>query len=185
MGGSLSGGYASSKSSTELTETKLATTQREWLEYQINNYKNIFFPYLKEGLENSTDINSQYSMAQLQQNAKAAQESYAAANRATSQSLKQQGLAGNKSGVENLIKGYNERAKASTLASSYYNQLINNEQDKMKYLQLGIGMTPGTTTATPMNSSTSTSGFSVSGSVSAEYPGMGGGANKASTPATT
>lgn len=152
------GGAAMSKSKstsdTEYTETPLATTQREWLEYQIDNYKNVFFPHIKEGLENSTNINSPYNVAQMQKNARAAQEAYASANRATSQSLKQQGLAGKKSGVENLMRGYNERSKASSLASSYYSQLLNMENEKKQYLQMGLASTPGTTSATPMNSST-------------------------------
>lgn len=169
MGGKIGGGggYSSSKSSskTTLTETPLATTQREWLEYQIDNYKNVFFPYLKSGLEDSTNINSPANIAQMLQNARATQEAYASANRATSQSLRQQGLAGDKSGVENLMRGYNERSKASSLASSYYNQLLNMENEKKQYLQMGLGMTPGTTTANPMNSRTSgkTSGWSIQG----------------------
>lgn len=177
MGGKIGGGggYSSSNSSskTTLTETSLATTQREWLEYQIDNYKNVFFPYIKEGLENSTNINSPYYVAQMQKNARATQEAYASANRATSQSLKQQGLAGKKSGVENLMRGYNERAKASSLASSYYNQLLNMENEKKQYLQMGLASTPGTTSATPMNSRTSgkTSGWSVQGAGEMSFGG--------------
>lgn len=140
--------------STTYTETPLAKTQREWLEYQIGNYKDVFFPYLKSGLENATDIKSPYNIAQMREGARATQEAYASANRATSQSLKQQGLAGDKSGVENLMRGYNERAKSSSLANSYYNQLLNMETNKQRYLQMGLGMTPGTTGATPMNSET-------------------------------
>lgn len=140
--------------STTYIETPLAKTQREWLEYQIGNYKEVFFPYLKSGLEDATNIKSPYNIAQMQQNARATQEAYASANRATSQSLKQQGLGGDKSGIGNLMRGYNERAKASSLASSYYNQLLNMESNKQRYLQMGLGMTPGTTGATPMNSET-------------------------------
>lgn len=169
---SISGSYAKghSDSKTTLTETALAKTQREWLEYQIDNYKNVFFPYLKGGLEDSANINSLANVAQLQQNARATQEAYASAQRATNQSLRQQGLAGDKSGVENLLKGYNERSKSSSLATSYYNQLVNNETNKQRYLQMGLGMTPSTTTATPMNSRTreSHSEWAVNGGVKAK-----------------
>lgn len=123
-----------------------------------NNY---FFPQLQQSIaENSAG--SQEFNAGMAQQANAINTSYNAAQKATEQSLSQMGLKGSQTGIEAAMTAANNRARSSSLAQAYYNQMSQSQQNKMNLLNTMGAMMPQTTNSAEYYSSSTSQSNSTS-----------------------
>ena len=149
----------SSESGTYASE--LSQTQLGILQNRENQYQNYFFPELQKAIDSQTAGSAEFN-AQTQQAANQINAGYNAAQKATEQTLAQQGLSGSPTGVEAALKAANNRARSSSLAQAYYNQLTQGNANKASLLgTMGNLMTTPTNSAEYYNTSKS-SGTSTS-----------------------
>ena len=122
---------------------------------------NFFFPELQKAISENTAGSKEFD-AGLAQQASAINTSYNAAQKATEQSLAQQGLKGSQTGIEAAMTAANNRARSSSLAQAYYNQLSQGQQNKMNLLNTMGAMMPQTTNSADYYSSSTSQGTSES-----------------------
>ena len=141
---------------SELSNEQLGILQER--RQMANNY---FFPELQNSIAENTEGTKQFNAGVAQQ-ANAINTSYNAAQKATEQSLAQQGLKGSRTGVEAAMTAANNRARSSALAQAYYNQLSQAQQNKMNLLNTMGAMMPQTTNSAEYYSSSTSQGTSES-----------------------
>jgi len=141
---------------SELSNEQLGILQER--RQMANNY---FFPELQQSIAENTEGTKQFNAGVAQQ-ANAINTSYDAAQKATEQSLAQQGLKGSRTGVEAALTAANNRARSSALAQAYYNQLSQAQQNKMNLLNTMGAMMPQTTNSAEYYSSSTSQGTSES-----------------------
>jgi len=139
---------------SELSQEQLGILQERRAE--ANNY---FFPELKNAIAENSAGTKQFDAAMAQQ-AGAINTAYNAAQKATEQSLAQQGLKGSSTGIEAAMKAANNRARSSSLAQAYYNQLAQGQQNKINLLNTMGAMMPQTTNSAEYYSSSQSQGTS-------------------------
>ena len=141
---------------SELSNEQLGILQER--RQMANGY---FFPELQKSIAENTEGTKQFNAGVAQQ-ANAINTSYDAAQKATEQSLAQQGLKGSRTGVEAALTAANNRARSSALAQAYYNQLSQAQQNKMNLLNTMGAMMPQTTNSAEYYSSSTSQGTSES-----------------------
>lgn len=146
-----SSGKQKSTSFSQTLESGLSQEQLKILQQRQQQYNQFFFPALQQGIEQSTPGSATF-VQQMGNNAKQVNAAFDSSQMATNQILAQHNLAGGtQGGVAAALKAQNERARASALANAYSSQLQTANADKQKFLQLGLGMSPQTTTAAPFH----------------------------------
>ena len=142
-------------------ESRLSQLQGDILQ-QRNDWTN---QWLIPELQNSVAENTQGSAqnkAVMEQQANAINTAYDAARKSTEQTLSQQGLLGSPTGVNASLQAANNRARSSSLAQAYYNQLANSQQNKNALLTSMAQLAPGTTGSAEYHQNSSSQGSSVS-----------------------
>ena len=148
--GSSSKGKDTSRSWT--SESGLSKEQLSILQQRQAQYNQYFFPALQQGLEQSTPGSSVFTQ-QMGNNAQQVNAAFDSSQMQTNQILAQHRLLGSANGgTAAALKAQNERARASALANAYSSQVQNANADKQRFLQMGLGMSPQTTTAAPFHS---------------------------------
>ena len=132
----------SSRSGT--SESRLSQLQGDILQNRENQYNQYYFPELQKAMEEQSAGGGAFN-ASMNQQAGQINAAYDAAQKNTVQSLAQQGLAGNKNGVEAALTAANNRARSSSLAQAYANQLAQTQSNKNTLLALMGQAMPGTT----------------------------------------
>ena len=148
------GGYDSQKNSsfqqsssyTTTKESALSKEQLKILQNREEQYNNYFFPELQKAIA-STDPDSSESASKLALQSEQINSAFQSAQKQTNQSLAQQGLLGDKSGVAASLTAKNNRARASALAQSYYNTMTDNASQKATLLGIGASLMPTPTTS--------------------------------------
>lgn len=146
-----SSGKQSSYSFSQTLESGLSKEQLAILQQRQQQYNDYFLPQLVKGIEDSTPGSSLF-VQQMGNNAQQVNAAFDSSQAATNQIIAQHKLAGGMNGAAAAaLKAQNERARASALANAYSSQLQTANADKQKFLQLGLGMSPQTTTAAPFH----------------------------------
>ena len=141
----------SSKSSSK--ESALSLTQHDIIKKRQADYEAHFKPLLIEGV-NST-LNGTAEKANMAQQTFGVNQNYLQSKNNFNQSMAQRGLGG--TGVEAQGLASLQNTRAQNLANAYYSAKQQNENKKLDYLQLALQMTPATSTAAPILSSTKSS----------------------------
>lgn len=159
----------SSQSGT--SESELSKEQLQILQNREQQYNQYFFPEIKNAIEENSAGSSAFN-ATLSSQANNINSSYDAAQKATEQTLAQQGIDGEKNGVNAALKAANNRARSSSLAQAYYNTLSSANSNKNTLLgTLGSLMTTPTNSAEYYSSSTSQGTSQSQGSSTSESGG--------------
>ncbi len=137
---------------SETRASELSNEQLGILQERRQMANNYFFPELQQSIAENTAGTKQFDAGVAQQ-ASAINTSYDAAQKATEQSLAQQGLKGSRTGVEAAMTAANNRARSSALAQAYYNQLSQAQQNKMNLLNTMGAFMPQTTNSAEYYSS--------------------------------
>ena len=146
--------YSQNQSQSGTSESRLSKAQGDIVEKREGLFNNYFFPELQGAIE-ETKSGSGANKGIMEQNANAINTAYNASQKLTDQTLSQQGLSSS-GGVNAALKASNNRARSSSLAQAYYNQLSNSQNNKTALLGLmGDQMTKPTSSAEYYNSSTS------------------------------
>lgn len=146
--------FSQNSSQSGTSESRLSGLQGDIVENREEKFNNFFFPELQNAID-ETKAGSDANKAVMEQNANAINAAYDASQKSTDQTLAQQGLS-NSGGVNSALKAANNRARSSSLAQAYYNQLSNSQNNKTALLGLmGDQMTKPTSSAEYYNSSTS------------------------------
>lgn len=151
-------------------ESRLSQMQGDILQ-QRNDWAN---QWLIPELQNSVAENTQGSAqnkAVMEQQANAINTAYDAARKSTEQTLSQQGLLGSPTGVNASLQAANNRARSSSLAQAYYNQLANSQQNKNALLTSMAQLAPGTTGSAEYHQSSTSQGTSSSQGTSVSESG--------------
>lgn len=150
-------GYSSGGTTSSTSESKLSKQQAEILKTHEAQYQQYFFPELLSGIKDASGGVNESSMMQGQ--ARAINQQAGGAKQQFAQAMAQRGLSG--TGVEAQGLSSIGNARGQALADAYYNVQQANQDQKMRYIQLGLGMSPTPTTAAPLNqSSETTNGWS-------------------------
>lgn len=157
MGG---GGGEKSSSHSSTSESALSQEQLKILRTREQQYNDWFFPELKKATA-ETDLNSSVGAARFSQMTGDINKSFASSEKQLTQGLSQQGMLGGPSGVQAALRAKNQRARASALATAYYDTLQDQQGKKANLLQLGASMMPTPTTSAQyhQNSSSDTTAF--------------------------
>lgn len=134
-----------SSSQASTYESPLSKEQLAILKNRESQYQKYFFPEIVDSLADTNDTTITTPM--MAQQASQINSQYKASNKALDQNMAQRGLSGTASGVGAQLAATQERAKTSSLASSYYNTLLSNQEQKMNLLKLGAGVSPTPTTS--------------------------------------
>ena len=154
---------SSSSSHSETYASELSQAQLEILQNREKLFNDYFFPQLQQAIA-GTNAGSAESTATLNAAAQKVNASYGSSMAAVNQNLAQQGLLGESSGVHAALKAANNRSRASSLASAYYDTLSNNASTKATLLNTAASlMTTPTTSAAYYSKSDSSSESSGSG----------------------
>lgn len=146
--------FSQNSSQAGTSESRLSGLQGDIVESREEKFNNYFFPELQNAIE-ETKSGSDAHRAVMEQNANAINTAYDASQKTTEQTLAQQGLSGS-GGVNAALKAANNRARSSSLAQAYYNQLASSQNNKTALLGLmGDQMTKPTSSAEYHNASTS------------------------------
>jgi len=152
MGG-ISGGGGSG--STSLRDTGISKKQLEILNSRESDYQSFFSPILKNQITkasgNVTDTNYMRSATQ-NINQQSAQ-----SGNAFKQQMAQRGLSGSGVEAQGLASINNNRNQA--LGNAYYQASAKQDDQLMRYLQLGLNMSPAPTQAVPMGQRNSSTGW--------------------------
>lgn len=143
------------------SESRLSTMQGDILQNREGIFNNYFMPQMSQALDESA-AGSDAQKAQMEQTANAVNTAYDAGQKATEQTLAQQGIAGNANGVAAALKAANNRARSSSLAQAYFNQLSNANQNKTQLLQTMASLMPNTTNSAEYHSASQSQGASTS-----------------------
>lgn len=143
------GGQSKSKSS----ESQLSLTQHDIIKKRQKDYEEHFKPLLIKGVQETMDGTRQ--TATMAQQTVGVNQNYLQNKNSFHQSMAQRGLGGTGVEVQGLSSLQNTRAQ--NLANAYYTAKQENENRKLDYLQLALQMTPATSTAAPILSSTQSS----------------------------
>ena len=141
---------------SELSNEQLGILQER--REMANNY---FFPQIQNAIAENTAGSKEFNAGMAQQ-ANAINTSYNAAQKATEQSLSQMGLKGSQTGIEAAMTAANNRARSSSLAQAYYNQLSQSQQNKMNLLNTMGALMPQTTNSAEYYSSSTSQSTSES-----------------------
>ena len=156
----------SSTSASELSKEQLGILQNR--EEQYNQY---FFPEMQNAIAENTAGSKEFN-ANMDSQAATVNASYDAAQKATEQTLAQQGLSGDANGVNAALKAANNRARSSSLAQAYYNSLNTANNNKTTLLGTLSGLMTTPTNSAEYYSNSSSQGTSQSqGSSSSESGG--------------
>lgn len=146
--------YSQNSSQSGTSESRLSGLQGDIVENREDKFNNFFFPELQNAIE-ETKTGSGANKAAMEQNANAVNTAYNASQKATDQTLAQQGMS-NAGGVNAALKSANNRARSSSLAQAYYNQLSTSQANKTTLLgMMGDQMTKPTSSAEYYNASAS------------------------------
>jgi hypothetical protein len=146
-------GASSQKSSS--SESALTKQQGRILAQREQQYQQYFFPELQGMIsEAKTGANQTMQRAILTPQVNQA---YEAGMQKVNQAMAQRGLMG--SGIETMANVDMGRRRAMDLNTLSQQAVLTNDQKRMNLIQLGLGMSPQTTTATPMTQKSS--GWSV------------------------
>ena len=162
-----SGGGGNSSSGKDYThswtsESGISKEQLSILQKRQQQYNEYFLPQLLQGLESSSP-GSEVFTQQMGNNVQQVNAAFDSSQAATNQIIAQHNLAGGGNGsTAAALKAQNERARASALANAYSSQLQTTNDDKQKFLQLGLGMSPQTTTAAPFHQESDAQGSRTS-----------------------
>lgn len=126
------------------SESRLSQLQGDILQNRENQYNQYYFPELQKAMQEQSAGGDAFN-ASMNQQAGQINAAYDAAQKNTVQSLAQQGLAGNKNGVEAALTAANNRARSSSLAQAYANQLAQTQANKNNLLALMGQSMPNTT----------------------------------------
>ena len=137
---------------SETRASELSNEQLGILQERRQMANNYFFPELQQSIAQNTEGTKEFN-AGVAQNANAINTSYNAAQKATEQSLAQQGLKGSRTGIESALTAANNRARSSALAQAYYNQLSQAQTNKMNLLNTMGALMPQTTNSAEYYSS--------------------------------
>ena len=148
-----------SESGTRASE--LSNEQLGILQERREMANNLFFPELQKSIEANTAGTKEFDAGMALQ-ANAINTSYNAAQKATEQTLAQQGLKGSQTGIEAAMTAANNRARSSSLAQAYFNQLSQGKQNKMNLLNTMGALMPQTTNSAEYYSSSQSQGTSES-----------------------
>lgn len=162
--------YSQNTSQSGSSESRLSQVQGDIVEKREGMFNNYFFPELQSAVE-ETKSGSASNKAVMEQNANAINTAYNASQKSTDQTLAQQGMS-SAGGVSAALKAANNRARSSSLAQAYYNQLSASQANKTNLLgMMGDQMTKPTTSAEYHNSSTSQGMSESQGTSSSESGG--------------
>lgn len=143
------GGSSKSKSQ----ESALSLVQHDIIKKRQADYEKHFKPLLISGLEEAeSGANKSAIMAQ---QTLGANQNYLQSKNNFNQSMAQRGLGG--TGVEAQGLASLQNTRAQNLANAYYSAQQQGDNRKLDYLQLALQMTPATSTAAPILSSTQSS----------------------------
>lgn len=149
----------SSQSGTRASE--LSEAQLGILKNREDQYNNFFFPELQKSIQEQTPGSSSFNGA-MEQNASTINSGFDAAQKSTEQQLAQQGLSGSRTGVGAALKAANNRARSSSLAQAYFNQLSQSQQNKASLLQTMGALMPSPTNSAEYYQSSESHGTSNS-----------------------
>ena len=142
------------------SESRLSQKQGDILDSREQKFNDVFFPELQNAIAENTP-GSAANNAAMEQNANAVNTAYDAAGKATDQTLAQQGLS-SAGGVNAALKAANNRARSSSLAQAYYNQLTASQANKTTLLGLMGEQMANPTSSAEYHSSSTGQGTSVS-----------------------
>lgn len=161
--------YSQNNSQSGSSESRLSQMQGDIVKNREGLFNNYYFPEMQRAID-ETKAGSASNKAAMEQNANAVNTAYDASQKSTDQTLAQQGMS-NAGGVNGALKAANNRARSSSLAQAYYNQLSASQANKTQLLgMMGDQMTKPTSSAEYHNSSTS-AGTSESQGTSASEAG--------------
>ncbi len=147
----------SQKSSSSSSETTLTRAQSELLKSREKQYQSYFFPELIGSLRDTQGDGHTSTLAR--KSVGDANKAFAGANQDFRTLMARRGLEG--SGVEAAGLASLANAKSSALADSFMKARLANLQQKNSLLQMGGALAPTPTTAAPMASQSSSSGWSI------------------------
>ena len=156
-----SNAFSQNTSESGTRASELSNEQLGILQERREMANNYFFPQLQQSIAENTAGSKEFN-AGMSQQANAINTSYNAAQKATEQSLAQQGLKGSQTGIEAAMTAANNRARSSSLAQAYYNQLAQGQQNKMNLLNTMGALMPQTTNSAEYYSSSQSQGTSES-----------------------
>jgi hypothetical protein len=151
------GSMGMDQSKGRTSESSLTIQQGEILRQREKQYQEYFFPEL-QSMMNESKSNAT-AMAQRSIMTPQVNQAYEAGMQQVNKAMAQRGLIG--SGIDTMANIDMGRRRAMDLNTLSQQAALTNDQKRMNLIQLGVGLAPQTTTATPMEQKNSSFGASM------------------------